>query len=48
MQEPMPESETPNQGAMVEIMHGVILSAVLVVSSYLIGVTYWAVSYGRF
>lgn len=51
MQEPtsMPQSDTPEQsGVMVEVMHGVILSAVLVVSTYLIGITYWAVSYGQF
>lgn len=50
MQEPTPSPETDGteHGAMVEVMHGVILSTVLVVSSYLLGVTYWAVSYGQF
>jgi hypothetical protein len=46
-----PESDgggTTQSHALVEVMHGVILSAILMVSTYLIGVTYWAVSYGSF
>lgn len=38
--------ETTESHALLEVMHGVILGTVLIVSSYLIGVTYWAVSYG--
>ena len=44
-----PEGTTVNQAhALEQVMHGVILATILMVSSYLIGVTYWAVSYGTF
>lgn len=39
MQEPVTHTEEP---ALVEVMHGVILSAVLITFSYLWGVTLWA------
>ncbi|MFC1663414.1 hypothetical protein ACFL04_04640 [Patescibacteria group bacterium] len=42
------ETEAPQQSALVEVMHGVILATVLMVSSYLIGVTYWAYTLGTF
>ncbi|MFH0951756.1 MAG: hypothetical protein V1838_01055 [Patescibacteria group bacterium] len=39
---------TPQSNVLVEVMHGVILATVLITASYMIGITYWAISYGAF